>query len=113
MKFELKHFEPLRAANIAALVYGVMMAVLALIFTPFMLIGALAAPDGAGFAGGIFAMFFIVFYPLIGLVMGWISGFLSCVVYNFIVRWTGGLLVECETDAVAPAPHATPPAMPS
>ena len=39
MRLELKRVEPMRAANIGALVYGIVMAVFALVFLPFLLLG--------------------------------------------------------------------------
>ena len=74
MKLELKRVDPLRAANIGALVYGLLMGAFALIFFPFfLLLGILAPSDGPGATGPFFAIFMLVFYPVMGVVMGWIS----------------------------------------
>ena len=98
MKLELKRVDPLRAANIGALVYGLLMGAFALIFFPFfLLLGILAPSDGPGATGPFFAIFMLVFYPVMGVVMGWISGFLTSVIYNFVIRWSGGLLLEFES----------------
>lgn len=106
VKHELRHVDPLRAANIGALVYGLMMAVFALLFSPFFLLAGMMAPAAAGddpFAAmfPVFGVFLIVLYPLMGAVMGWISGLLGSAIYNLVVRWSGGLLVELETAAPA------------
>jgi hypothetical protein len=107
MKHELRRVHPLRAANVGALVYGLVMGVLALIAFPFLLLFAMFAPPGASGAGGIgFAVFFILLYPVMGLVMGWISGLLTSAVYNFIVRWTGGLLFEVDCETASPSDAA-------
>lgn len=110
MKHELRRVHPLRAANVGALVYGLVLGVFALIALPFFLLVAMFAPPGAFGAGGIgFAVFLILLYPVMGLVMGWISGLLTSAVYNFIVRWTGGLLFEvyCETASPSDAAVST------
>ena len=42
-------------------------------------------------------------YPLMGLVMGWLSGLCTSWAYNVVIRFTGGLLVDFhETTARAP-----------
>ena len=102
MKQELKRIDPLRAANIGALVYGLLTAVFALILSPlFLLASALAPAEGVGVAGMILPAVALVLYPVMGLVMGWVSGLLTAAIYNLVIRWTGGLLFEF--DATAPA----------
>lgn len=97
MKLELRRVDPLRAANITAIVYGVTMAIFALIASPFFLLAALLSPSrGEGLAGAFVGVFFIIIYPVIGVVMGWISGLIMAGIYNIIVKWTGGLLVEFD-----------------
>ncbi len=98
MKQELKHIEPLRAANVGAVVYGLLTFAFALLFLPFvLLITSLAPSQGLPYGGPLIALFILVFYPLLGLVMGWISGLLSAAIYNFVIRWTGGVLVELDS----------------
>ena len=102
MKQELKRIDPLRAANIGALVYGLLTAVFALIFSPFFLLASVLTPsEGVGVAGMILPAVALVLYPVMGLVMGWVSGLLTAAIYNLVIRWTGGLLFEF--DAAAPA----------
>ena len=57
-------------------------------------------------SGVAFAVILILVYPVMGLVMGWISGLLTSAIYNFIVRWTGGLLLEFDRGAVSPSDAA-------
>ena len=102
MRQELKRVDPLRAANIGALVYGLLMSAFALIFLPFFLLATILAPsEGLGVAGPFFVILMVVFYPVMGVVMGWISGLLTSAIYNLVVRWSGGLLLEF--DVVPPA----------
>jgi len=97
MKQELKQIAPLRAANISALVYGLLMCVFALLFSPFFLLVAVLTPsDEAGFLGPLFVFFMLIFYPIMGFVMGWIMGLVGAAIYNLVTRWTGGLLLDLE-----------------
>ncbi len=103
MRQELKRIEPLRAANIGALVYGLLGIIFMIIFSPFFLLaGFLGAAQGQGMAGPFFIMLMLVVYPIMGFVFGWISGLLTAAIYNFIVTWTGGLLVEFAEPTVGP-----------
>ena len=97
----------MRAANVGALVYGLVMGALSLVALPFFLLAAIFAPSGEfGAAGAGFALLVILMYPVMGLVMGWISGLLTSAIYNFIVQWTGGLLLEFDRGAVSPSDAA-------
>ena len=105
MKQELKRVDPLRAANVGALVYGVLMTAFALVFFPFLLLAGLLARSEAGPGGMLFAGFALVFYPIMGFVMGWITGLLTAAIYNLVIRWSGGLVLEF--DLVPPRPDQT------
>ena len=97
MRYELTRVAPLRTAKIAGLVYGAVTAVIALILLPLVLVLLLATTRMSGpsdMAASILPIVLIFFYPLIGAVMGWIMGLVASAVYNLIVRWTGGLLLE-------------------
>ena len=103
MKQELKRIDPLRAANIGALVYGLLMTAFALIFAPFFLLFGLLAPSEALAPGGaFFALIMFVFYPVMGVVLGWISGLLTSAIYNLVIRWSGGLLLEFDSVPSGP-----------
>jgi hypothetical protein len=107
MKHELRRVHPLRAANVGALVYGLVMGAFALIALPFFLLAAILAPSGEFGVGGLgFAAILVLVYPVMGLVMGWISGLLTSAIYNFIVRWTGGLLLEFDRGEASPSEAA-------
>jgi len=111
MTYELRQVAPLRAANISALVYGVFMGVFSLIAAPFFLLAALVAPsDDFGAAGMGLGVVVVLIYPVLGVVMGWITGLLGSAIYNLIVRLTGGLLLDLHPAAAGPAGTAVPPA---
>ncbi len=80
MQFELTRVAPLQAANVMALVYGLVMLAVVLIMLPFLLIflliGATAGgEDPAAFLGGAIGFAVVlVAYPVMGLVFGWIGG---------------------------------------
>lgn len=102
MAQELTKIRPIRAANIGGLVYGLLMLSFVILFSPFLLLAFLAAPDapdGAAFAMPMMALMMLVVYPVMGLVMGWISGLLGALFFNFVTRFTGGLLLEFREDA--------------
>jgi prepilin signal peptidase PulO-like enzyme (type II secretory pathway) len=104
MRHELKRVDPLRAANVGALVYGLLMTAFALLLFPFFLLVALFAPQEEGFPGGaLFSVLILFVYPILGLVMGWISGALTSVIYNLVIRWTGGLIIDFESGPVETA----------
>ncbi|MFN7964548.1 MAG: hypothetical protein U0V87_02530 [Acidobacteriota bacterium] len=112
MKYELKRLDPLRTANIAALVYGTIMLVIALIVVPLMLIvfaagAAFGGLGGLGMSEAVVLIFVPFFYAILGLILGWIGGLIGSFAYNAIVRWTGGLLVE-----VSPVESREPTASP-
>jgi hypothetical protein len=108
MRYEMKRVEPLRAANLAALVYGIVTAAFAVIFFPFVMLFALLAPSGDGNRAAAFLVpFMLILYPILGVVLGWISGLISSVVYNFVVRFAGGLLVELTERPASPGAMAT------
>jgi hypothetical protein len=96
MKRELRRIDPLRAANISALVYGLMMAVFAVIFLPFVLLGAFVSPGDFGLFGSVMFGFMLLIYPIMGFIGGWISGLLGAAIYNLVVRLCGGLLLEFD-----------------
>ena len=101
MKYELKRVDPLRAANVGALVYGLVLGAFALIALPFFLFASALAPsDEFGAAGPAFIIFLVMLYPFMGLVMGWIGGLLTSAIYNFIITMSGGLLFEFDNTAV-------------
>jgi hypothetical protein len=111
MRLELRRVDPMRAANIGAMVYGLLLSAFALIAAPFfLLVGALAPSGGAGPQPAVFAAVLLVMYPIMGVVMGWLSGLLTSAIYNFVIRWSGGLLLEVDSVAGSTAGGLAPAA---
>lgn len=93
MKQQVARFPPHQNAKVVA----VMMAVTSLIFVvPIFL---LASMFGAGQSG--MPIWMIIIFPLIYLVMGYISVVIGCAIYNVVVPFTGGL--EYESAGSNPA----------
>jgi hypothetical protein len=101
----IRRFDVIRAANIAAVLYAVIVAVVGLlIFLPFSLIAGVAgsrAGDsgvgvgllGAGIAGAlIFTLFGTVFYAI----TGWIMTAIMVALYNVVARRIGGIQADVE-----------------
>ena len=100
----IRRFDVIRAANIAALLYAVIVAIMGLfIFVPFALIGGIAGSQveggmgmgiaGAGIAGAlIFTLFGIVIYAVIG----WVMTAIMVALYNFVAGRIGGIQADVE-----------------
>ena len=103
MNWELKRVEPLRAANVCALVYCVMTTVFAILFAPIVLLLSVFGPD----QNVVWGLMMLILYPVIGLIMGWISGLVTAAAYNVVIRLTGGLQLTMENTGHVP-PAAAP-----
>ena len=97
MNWELKRVEPLRAANVGALVYCVMTTVFAILFAPIILLVSIFGPD----QNIVWGLMMLILYPFIGLIMGWISGLVTAAAYNVVIRVTGGLQFTVEASGSA------------
>ena len=106
MRYEFTRIEPMRAANILALVYGILLAVFAVIFAPLLLLATMFAPAETNAAEFGVIIGVLCAYPFIGLVMGWISGLVMAAAFNAVVRLTSGLVVH--TNELAAGPASTP-----
>jgi hypothetical protein len=107
--FEIRKIPAFRCANIAALVSFILYAVLAAMLSPFLLFAVMmvprlgAPPRGYApqFGGPGFVLAMLIFYPVIGAVMGWIVGGVGAFAYNLVVRLTGGLQLEFDEPVAA------------
>jgi prepilin signal peptidase PulO-like enzyme (type II secretory pathway) len=93
--YELRRIEPLRAANVAGVVYAILTGAIAAIALPFFLALAVLVPsDDMAHPAALLPL--LLLYPILGAVMGWISGLLTAAIYNMVVRWTGGLELDLQ-----------------
>ena len=92
----LRRIDPMSLAKVYAVVVAVMMLVFALPAGCMMsMVGSLTG-EGAGAFGAGMGFFLLILYPLFGLILGFISGFLVAWVYNLVAERIGG--VELEFD---------------
>lgn len=103
MKYEMRRVDPLRAANLGGVVYGIVMAIFALLFLPFMLLFAVIGHLSEGAGPALWMPLLLVIYPIIGAIMGWVSGLITAAIYNLAVGWIGGLRVELVEEPAGPA----------
>lgn len=105
----IRRFDVIRAANIAAVLYAVMVAIIGLLFfLPFTLLAGVAgsrAGDtgigiglfGAGIVGAlIFTLVGIVFYGI----AGWIMTAIMVALFNFVAGRVGG--IQADVDIQGP-----------
>jgi uncharacterized membrane protein YGL010W len=99
MTKRLKRIAPLKFGLVVGIIYGL----IALIFIPFVVLGAvvsLMAPSQPGSPGpGMSAGVLIVLgclAPIFYAVIGGLFGMLAAWVYNVVAKWTGGIEFEVE-----------------
>lgn len=88
MKQQILRFSPHQNAK----VFAVLMALGSLVFVvPFMLFAGMMTPEGMGPP-----MFVFVLFPVFYLVFGYVMVAVGCVIYNFMVRYIGGIEFESQ-----------------
>lgn len=93
---EIVSQDPMSAAKVMALIYGLIGILYGLIYGCFFVLMGLAGAGSARSEGlGVFGVFaglmFLVLSPIIFALMGFVSGAIGAFVYNFAVKYTGGL----------------------
>lgn len=91
MKKQIARFSPHQNAK----VFAVLMAVSSLVFVvPFMLIASAFSPGGMGMSAlGVLA------FPVVYLVLGYLSVAIGCWVYNLLFPYIGGIEFDArDTD---------------
>ena len=90
----VRRIDPVSLAKTYAAVSGVLSLCVALpVGCAFSVIGA--AADGGALGAG-FGLFALVVYPVMGVVFGFIGGFLFAVVYNLVADRVGGIELELD-----------------
>jgi len=84
----LSRFSVAQTAKVVGLLYGL----LGLIFVPFALIGAMFSGNGDGFGIG-----FVIAFPILYGVIGFVFTAIGCALYNWVARRIGG--IEISLDA--------------
>ena len=96
MKQQIKRMSPHQNGK----VFGVLMALTSLVFAipMFLFFSMMHFPvDQNGHHMGPPAFMFLLF-PILYLVFGYIFTVIWCVIYNFVVRFTGGIEFELESE---------------
>lgn len=94
MKIQVSRLSPHQNAK----VFGVLMAILTLIFAIPMFLVFLPIPPGVNANGNPNSPppeLIVLFFPLAYLVMGYVMVAIGCWFYNLMFRYIGG--IECET----------------
>jgi hypothetical protein len=94
MKIQIKRFSPHQNAKVVA----VFMALSSLVFVVPMSLAFYFSPmlDKEGNPVGLPAVMYLLF-PIMYLVMGYVTAVIGCALYNFVCKYTGG--IEFETSA--------------
>lgn len=91
MKQQIERLSPHQNAK----VFGVLMAVGSLAFViPFFLVALFAVPTEQAPPA-----WFILLFPLIYLVLGYLMVVVACAIYNFMFRYIGGIEYTARSDA--------------
>jgi hypothetical protein len=96
VQVELRRVEPVRAANILAVLYGLsfLLVALPMVFI-FSMIPDMTGTTGEGEALPFSTMkWFVLAYPIFGLVFGWLQGLIGAFLYNVIASRIGGFQLD-------------------
>ena len=100
----LKRIGILSLAKIMGILYAVLGLLMGFIISAVALFGALLGSAFSNstepFMGLIFGAGAIIVMPILYGVMGFISGIITAGIYNFVVRFTGGLELEFEGEGL-------------
>lgn len=89
----LKRIDPVQAAKVAAVIYFLISLVFLL---PIMLIGQVTGGSGFSEAFGLGIGMAILVLPVVYAVLGFVVVAISCLIYNLVAGWVGGIEVEVE-----------------
>lgn len=93
----LRRIDPLSFAK----VYGVVVAAVAFVFSlpagcMVSMFGSLSSEYGGSEFGAGLGLFMLIVYPIMGLIFGFIGGFVMAWVYNLVAGRIGGIELEFE-----------------
>ena len=92
MRQQIVRLSPVQTAKVMAALYGLM----GFIFIPFAWVAMGMAP-GANKPSGAF----LIFVPLAYAAFGFVFVAIGCLIYNFVVSFTGGIEVDLEPSSMA------------
>lgn len=104
MTHRIRRIGVLKAGVMGAAVYAIM----SLVFVPFFFFVAIM-PGASGMQEGWpFGAAFVLLLPFLYAIFGFIGTALAALIYNLVAMMVGGLEVELESIASAPAAPPTP-----
>lgn len=108
-KVRIRRFAVIRTANVFALMYVVLIAVIAIPIILFLIPASMTTTAGDGSTATTILVGGIVIALLVMLIYGifaWIFGAIFALLYNFAARWVGGIEVDVERFGNAPSAFA-------
>jgi hypothetical protein len=122
-RVSIRRFDVIRAANIAAVLYAVIVVIFGLVFLPFVLLVGIAGVssssatgvDMTGFMGGGIVAFLlaIAFGAVFYAIIGWIFTAIAVSLFNLVAGRLGGLQADVTFESLPPGaggvPYAYPP----
>jgi hypothetical protein len=88
MTKRINHVAPLQLGIVLAALYGA----ISLLIVPFLILASVLAPSGTK---GLPIVFIIVF-PVLYAIAGFLGGIIAAAIYNLIAKWTGGIELTLE-----------------
>jgi hypothetical protein len=98
MRQQIVRLSPVQTAKVMAALYGLM----GFIFIPFIYLATRAAPN-ASRPGA----WFLIVVPLAYAAFGFVFVAIGCLLYNFVVSFTGGIEADLEPADTASAQRMT------
>jgi hypothetical protein len=122
-RVSIRRFDVIRAANIAAVLYAVIVVIFGLIFLPFVLLVGIAGMStssasgldvGTFMGGGIVAFLIAIAVAAVSYaIIGWIFTAIAVALFNLVAGRLGGLQADVSFDSLPPGaggvPYAYPP----
>ncbi len=101
VKKRLVRIAPMQLGKMFAALYGAMGLIFVPLFGIMALIGAFIpkqanAPAASGFAIASFGLIFMIAFPVLYALMGFVFGIVGAAIYNLLAQWIGGIEVEVE-----------------
>lgn len=98
----IRSINAISLAKVYGVLYGIIGLIIALPMGCLSLLMPSTGDPGLDFIGGL-GLLIVVIYPIMLAVMGFIGGWLTAVIYNFVAGRVGGVQIEVETESFPPS----------
>ncbi|MGI8783518.1 MAG: hypothetical protein ACR2L2_07715 [Acidobacteriota bacterium] len=95
---QIKSFGIFQTSKFVAILYFIIMAVIAIIAAPFILLAGMATGNQPGAELGL-GLGFLVVLPFLYAIVAFLGTALTCWIYNMLAGRVGGIAVELEPTA--------------